>query len=157
MIEIKPIKLHQVAEVKRVILTVCHEIWQLPLEVIRCYDAMSDLDDLNSHYFNNKGIFLVLIDNGMIVGSGSIRRLSDDICELKRMWFLKDYRGKGLGWKMAQMLLDFAKKTGYKKVRLDTVDEFKQAQAIKLYKQLGFSLIERYNEGFATVFMEKVL
>jgi putative acetyltransferase len=53
--------------------------------------------------------------------------------------------------------LDFAKKSGYKKVRLDTVDEFKQAQAIKLYKQLGFSLIERYNEGFATVFMEKVL
>jgi putative acetyltransferase len=69
--------------------------------VLRCH---VDLDDLNSHYFNNKGIFLVLIDNGMIVGSGAIRRLSDDICELKRMWFLKDYRGKGLGWKMAQML-----------------------------------------------------
>lgn len=157
MIEIKPIQLHQVAEVKRVILIVCHEIWQLPLEVIRCYDAMSDLDDLQSHYFNNKGIFLVLIDNSMVVGSGAIRRLSDDICELKRMWLLKDYRGKGLGWQMAQRLLDFAKKTGYKKVRLDTVDELKQAQAIKLYKRLGFSLIERYNEGFSTIFMEKLL
>lgn len=157
MLEIKPIQLHQVAEVKGVILTVCHEIWQLPLEVIRCYDAMSDLDDLQSHYFNNKGIFLVLIDNGMIVGSGAIRCLSDDTCELKRMWFLKDYRGKGLGWQMAQMLLDFAKKTGYKKVRLDTVDQLKQAPALKLYKRLGFSLIERYNDGFSTVFMEKLL
>jgi putative acetyltransferase len=157
MIEIKPIQPHQIAEVKRVILTVCHEIWQLPLELIRCYDAMSDLDDLTANYFNNKGIFLVLIDNGMIVGSGAIRYLSDDICELKRMWFLKDYRGKGLGWKMAEVLLDFAKESGYKKVRLDTVDALKQAQALKLYKRLGFSVIERYNESFSTVFMEKVL
>jgi putative acetyltransferase len=157
MIEIKPIQPDQVAEVKRVILTVCHEIWQFPLEVIRCYDAMSGLDDLKSHYFNNNGTFLVLIDNGMIVGSGAIRRLCDHSCELKRIWFLKDYRGKGLGLEMAQMLLDFAKKTGYKKVRLDTVDELKQAQTLKLYKRLGFSLIEGYNDGFSTVFMEKML
>lgn len=157
MIEIKPIQPHQIVEVRRVILTVCHEIWQLPLELIRCYDSLSDLDDLAANYFNNKGIFLVLIDNGMIAGSGAIRYLNDDICELKRMWFLKDYRGKGLGWKMAEVLLDFAKESGYKKVRLDTVDALKQAQALKLYKRLGFSVIERYNESFSTVFMEKVL
>ena len=57
MIEIKTIRPHQVAEVKRVILTVCDEIWQLPLEVIRCYDAMSDLDDLKVHYFDNNRTF----------------------------------------------------------------------------------------------------
>ena len=97
------------------------------------------------------------MDEGIIVGSGAIRRLSDDICELKRMWFLKDYRGKGLGWQMAIMLLDFAKKTGYQTVRLDIADELKQSQALKLYKRLGFSAIERYNEGFFTNFFEKVL
>jgi putative acetyltransferase len=118
---------------------------------------MSNLDDLKSHYFNNNGIFLVFIDHGMIVVCGAIRRLSDDICELKRMWLLKDYRGKGLGWEMAQILLDFAKKNGYKKVRLNTVDKLKQAQALKLYKRLGFSLIERYNDSSSTVFMEKLL
>jgi putative acetyltransferase len=109
MIEIKPIQSHQVEEVKRVIIAVCNEIWQLPEEVIKHYDAMSDLDDVQSHYFDNKGTFLVLIDEERVVGSGAIRRLSDDICELKRMWFLKDYRGRGLGTKMAQRLLDFAK------------------------------------------------
>jgi putative acetyltransferase len=157
VIEIKPIQLHQVEEVKRVMVTVCQEIWQLSEEVIIRYDPMPDIDEVQSHYFGNNGTFLVLIDNGRVVGSGAIRRLSDDICELKRMWFLKPYRGRGLGTKMAQMLLDFAKNTGYKKVRLDTLDEQKQVPALNLYKRLGFYLIERYNDSFCTVFMEKML
>jgi putative acetyltransferase len=157
MIEIKPIELDQVEEVQQVIITVCHEIWQLPEEMIRRYDAMSDLDNLRSHYFDNNGTFLVLIDEGRAVGSGAIRRLNNDICELKRMWFLKAYRGQGLGTKMAQMLLDFARKKDYKKVRLDTADEQKQAQAIQLYQRLGFYFIKRYNDSSCTVFMEKIL
>ena len=157
MIEIKPIELDQVEEVQQVIVAVCHEIWQLSEEVIRRYDAMSDLDNLRSHYFDNNGTFLVLIDEGRVVGSGAIRRLNNDICEVKRMWFLKAYRGRGLGTKMAQMLLDFARKKGYKKVRLDTADEQKQAQAIQLYQRLGFYFIERYNDSSCTVFMERIL
>lgn len=157
MIEIKPIQSHQIEEVKRVIVAVACEIWQLPEEAIAHYDAMSDIDDMRSHYFDNNGTFLVLIDDGRVVGSGAIRRLNDDICELKRMWFLKDYRGRGLGMKMTHMLLDFARKTGYKKVRLDTTDKEKQAQALKLYKRIGFYFIERYNDGLCTVFMEKML
>jgi putative acetyltransferase len=105
MIEIKPIQLHQVEEVKQIIFAVCHEIWQVTEEEIRRYDAMSDIDDVQSHYFDNSGTFLVLIDDGRVVGSGAIRRLNNDICELKRMWLLKDYRGRGLGTKMTQMLL----------------------------------------------------
>jgi putative acetyltransferase len=157
MIEIKPIESHQVEEVKRIIVAVCHEIWQVSEEVVRRYDAMSDIDDVRSHYFDNNGTFLVLIYNGLIVGSGAIRRLNDDICKLKRMWFLKDYRGRSLGTKMAQVLLDFAKKTGYKKVRLDILDEQKQAQALKLYQRLGFYCIERYNNSPCGTFMEKIL
>lgn len=157
MIEIKAIELDQVEEVQQVIVAVCHEIWQLPEDMIRRYDAMSDLDNLRSHYFDNNGTFLVLLDEGRVVGSGAIRRLNNDICELKRMWFLKAYRGRGFGTKMAQMLLDFARKKGYKKVRLDTTDAQKQAQAIQLYQRLGFYFIERYNDSSCTIFMEKIL
>jgi len=157
MIEVKPIQLHQVEEVKRVIFAVCDEIWQVPEAVIRRYDVMSDIDGVQPHYFDNNGTFLVLIDDGRVVGSGAIRLLSTDICELKRMWFLKGYRGRGLGTQMAQRLLDFARTTGYKFVRLDITDAQKQAQAIKLYQRLGFYFIERYNDGPCTVFMEKVL
>src|SRR5919202_4404005 len=138
MIEIQPIQLQQSKEVKRLIFTVCDEIFQVSEETVRRYDTMSDIDEVRSHYFDNGGTFLVLVDEGRVVGSGAIRRLNNDICELKRMWLLKAYRGQGLGTKMAQMLLDFARKKGYKKVRLDTADEQKQAQAIQLYQRLGF-------------------
>ncbi len=157
MIEIKPIQLHQVEEVKRVIISVCSEIFQVSEDTILRYDVMSDVDDVRSHYLDNNGTFLVLVDQGRVVGCGAIRRLNDDICELKRMWFLKDYRGRGLGMKMAQMLLQFAREAGYKRVRLDTANEEKQAQALKLYQRLGFYYIERYNDSFCTVFMEKML
>jgi putative acetyltransferase len=161
MIQIKPIQPHQIEDVKQVILTVCQEIFEVPEEVILQHDDLSDVDQVRSHYFNNRGIFLVLLDNETVVGCGAIRHLSNDnngdICELKRMWFLKPYRGQGWGTKMSYILLDFAKQNGYTKVRLDTVDESKQAPAIKLYQRLGFYPVERYNDSACTVFLEKTL
>lgn len=140
-------------------MTVCLEIWQdiLTEEELRRYDSMFDIEHAHSHYFDNNGMFLVLMDNEQIVGTGAIRKLDDEICELKRMWFLKEYRGQGWGWRMAQMLFDFAKQVGYRKVRLDLANEERQPQAFKLYRRLGFYPIERYNNGPCNVFMEKLL
>ncbi|MFQ4168197.1 GNAT family N-acetyltransferase [Scytonema millei] len=159
MIEIKPIQTHQIEEAKQAIATTCLEIFtgMVSEEQLKQYDPMLDLDSVQSHYFDNNGIFLVLLDNNRVVGTGAIRQFNEEICELKRMWFFKEYRGRGLGKKMAQMLLDFAQKAGYKKVRLDTASQEKQFQAIEFYKRLGFYFIERYNESLCTVFMEKEL
>jgi putative acetyltransferase len=162
-VEIKPIQPDQAEEAKHVVVQVCREVWQLPAsqdEVLRQWNeigVLSDMDDIQLSYFRNGGTFLVLTDAGRVVGTGAIRRLSDDICELKRMWFLKEYRGRGLGTRIAQMLLTFAREAGYKKVRLDTGDEMKQPEALRLYKRLGFYAIERYNDGPCTIFMEKTL
>lgn len=153
MIEIKPIQLHQVEAVKGVIIAVCQEIFQSD-EILKQHDSFSDLDNVQAHYFDN-GIFLVLTDNDRVVGSGAVRRLDSDICELKRMYFLSEYRGQGLGLKMSQMLLDFARETGYKKARLDTRKEMKQA--LKLYKYLDFYSIDPYSDSLCNVFLEKIL
>ncbi|MBW4558302.1 MAG: GNAT family N-acetyltransferase [Trichormus sp. ATA11-4-KO1] len=143
----------------RFVIAVCLEIWQgvLTEEDLKQYDSMSDIENMRSHYFDNNGIFLVLLDKKQIVGTGAIRKLDNQICELKRMWFFKEYRGKGLGGKMVQMLFDFARKVGYQKVRLDLAHEEIQAQALKFYTKLGFYPIERYNDSPCQVFMEKLL
>lgn len=99
----------------------------------------------------------MLVDNEQVVGTGAIRKLDDEICKLKRMWFLKEYRGQGRGWKMAQMLFDFARQVGYRKVRLDLANEERQPQALKPYKRLGFYPIDRDNDGSCNIFMEKSL
>ncbi len=184
MIEIKPIQLHQSEEVKHLILAVCDEVFQVSEETIKRFDTMSDIDEVRSaltledslmlacgnakgerkrssaslsHYFDNGGTFLVLLDRGRVVGSGAIRRLDEEICELKRMWLIKEYRGRGLAKNLVHILLDFARNARSKKVRLDLFDAQRQAQAVEFYKRMGFYAIAPYNESFCTVFMEKII
>lgn len=159
MIELRPIQQRQIEQAKQIVTTVCLEVWSdiLTEEGLKRHDSMSDIEQVRSHYLDNGGVFLVLVDNEQVVGTGAIRKLDNQVCELKRMWFLKDYRGQGWGWKMAQRLLDFARQAGYRKVRLDLVNEERQLQALKLYKRLGFYSIERYNDSLCNVFMEKLL
>ena len=159
MVEIRPIRHHQIEQAKQIVTVVIYEIWQdlLRSEDVKRYGAMADIEHVQSHYFDNNGMFLVLVDNGQVVGTGAIRKLDDEICELKRMWFLKEYQGQGWGRKMVQMLFDFARQVGYRKVRLDLANEERQAQAIKFYRKLGFYPIERYNDSPCNIFMEKLL
>jgi putative acetyltransferase len=158
--EIKPLQLDQVKEVKRIIVNCAFELWQPKYtiqELERMLDTDKDLINVQASYFDNNGTFLVLLDGHKVVGAGAIKNFDDETCELKRMWFLKEYRGKGFGLRIATQLLEFAKSHGYKKVRLDIYHPEMQAQAIALYRKLGFYEIKNYNNSTAQLFMEKVL
>lgn len=157
MIQIQPLQPQQIAAVKWVIFTVCEEIWQAPAWQVQQYDAMQDIDCVEQHYFQNGGLFLVVMDGEWVIGSGAVQKLSPEICELKRMWLLHPYRGQGLGLQLVARLLDFARNHGYQKIRLDVFDPQRQARAIDFYQQLGFYEIDRYNNGPANTFMEKSL
>lgn len=134
---------------KTVIREVCFEFFgQAPGD-------FDDMDEISSHYAAPWGTFLVLLNGDAVVGTGAIRRIDDQTCELKRMWFLPLYRGRGYGTGMSEMLLEFARSAGYRRVRLDTSPELDAAN--KLYRRLGFQPVERYNDGPCTIFMEKQL
>jgi putative acetyltransferase len=149
MVEIRPLKVSEVEAAKQVITTVCFEFFgQAPVE-------FEDMDDIQSQYSDDAGTFLVLTDEDKIVGTGALRRLDNCTCELKRMWFLKECRGRGWGKEMAQLLLKYAKEKGYQRVRLDTSPNLEQAVA--LYEKLGFQRIESYHDGPCSIFMEKAL
>jgi putative acetyltransferase len=149
MIQIRPIREDEIEAATRVIEAVCLEFFgQAPAE-------FEDMENIHLHYSGDIGTFLVLTDGEEVVGTGAIRRLDENTCELKRMWFLKEYRGRGLGKQMAQMLLASARQKGYKRVRLDTSPKLEQA--VGLYSRLGFRFIERYNSGPCSLFMEKEL
>ncbi len=146
---IQPLDDSQIAAVKAVITEVCFEVFgHAPAK-------FEDMDEISSQYAAPSGVFLVLMDGERVVGTGAIRRLDEQTCELKRMWFLPAYRGKGYGNKMCELLFEFARGKGYGWVRLDTSPVLESAN--KLYRRLGFHPIERYNDGPGTVFMEKQL
>jgi putative acetyltransferase len=149
VLRIEALRRGQVEAAKAVIRAGCFEFFgAAPAD-------FGDMDNVAASYSAPCGIFLVLMDGEQVVGTGAIRRLDEEVCELKRMWFLPVYRGKGYGARMCGELLEFARSAGYRRVRLDT--DPRQAAAGRLYRRLGFREIERYNDGPCGVFMERDL
>lgn len=163
MIEILPIQSSQAVDARRVMAEVCNEIWEIKPtveELEAWFDATGEFKDINhlqATYFDNGGTFLVAVSDGRVVGTGAVKRLTDDVCELKRMWILKEYRAHGAGLQLAQQLLSFARKSGYRVMRLEVYDPPRQERAVAFYKHLGFSESAPYRESPAKLSMEKVL
>ncbi|MCB0630717.1 MAG: GNAT family N-acetyltransferase [Saprospiraceae bacterium] len=89
----------------------------------------------NSRYF-------VLETDGLVQGGGGIGPLEngeDDVCELRKMYFLPASRGQGWGRKMVQLCLDTARELGYKKCYLETVERMETANL--LYNKMGFKAL----------------
>jgi putative acetyltransferase len=163
MLEIRSLQSQQAQEAKEVVADVCLHTFEWPVsleELLTLWELsgeLVDIDEAQTYYFQDGGLFLVLVDAERVVGTGAIRRLSTEVCELKRMYLYADYQRQGLGRQLAELLLEFAGRTGYQKVRLDVYQEDKQSRALRFYETLGFYRIERYNDSPCSVFMEKRL
>jgi putative acetyltransferase len=162
MMEIRPIREHEVPEAKLVIFTVAYEIFKEAgtlEESIAKYSAqgkLSEMDDVQTNYFDNGGAFLVMVQDGRIIGTGAIRYLEEGVCELKRLWLLTGYHGRGFGLRMMQELFRIARENGYKIMRLET-DRIVQARAVEFYKRLGFYEIPRFGDDPDDMGMELIL
>jgi putative acetyltransferase len=162
MIEIRRIKPTEWLIAKQLIYRVAHTIFNDPRpleESIAFYESkheLLDMDDIQKSYFEKGGIFLVTTENNQIICTGAIRQLEGDICELKRLWLLTEYHGQGLGYRMLQACLAFAREKGYKRIRLET-ERIAQNRALELYKRLGFYEIQSYTDRGDEVAMEMML
>lgn len=162
MILIRRIETHEIPLAKELIYRVAHRVFldKRPLEEsIAFYESkgeLHDMDHVEQTYFEDNGTFLVMTDGNQIIGTGAIRRIDDTTCELKRVWLLFDYHGRGFGYRMLQELFIVAREKGYRRVRLET-DRQAQSRAYNLYTRLGFYEIPRYSENEDDVAMEMVL
>lgn len=77
--------------------------------------------------------------DGKVVGGGGIAPLDGaepGVCELRKMYFLPEARGTGLGERLIRHALAFAREAGYHTCYLETLTGMAAAQ--KLYARLGF-------------------
>lgn len=81
---------------------------------------------------------MVLADDEQIIGTGGFNRLDADTAELKRIFLMQEYRGRGLGRRLVEILLAFARTNGYRRVRLMVATPDLQPEAVGLYSRLGF-------------------
>lgn len=157
MIEIREIRQDEALAARQVMFRVCNELWGDSEEQTLQYDPLLDYKALPESYRENGGIFLVVVHDGEVVGSGGIRLYKDKIAELKRMWLLSRYRGRGLGKAMMERLVDFAQEAGYERIWLELGTPEIQPEALGLYRLFGFHPIPVYAHPVCELAMEKVL
>ncbi len=114
------------------------------LGVSLCFQNFDqEVANLPGDYAPPSGRLLLARVGDEVAGCIALRRLDDSICEMKRLYIRPGSRGKGLGGKMVDAILNEAKMIGYSKMRLDTMPG-KMDEAIKLYRSIGFKEIPAY-------------
>ncbi|MGH9957754.1 MAG: GNAT family N-acetyltransferase [Pyrinomonadaceae bacterium] len=118
-----------------------------------------ELARLPGDYVPPRGrLLLALSDDAQISGCVALRSIGKEKCEMKRLYVRPDFRGKGLGRKLAQAIIKEAREIGYERMLLDTLPGRMDA-AIAMYRSFGFREIPPYydNPGSGALFMELTL
>lgn len=125
------------------------------LEIDLAYQGFEDeLAVLPGKYAPPEGeILLARGSTGEPLGCIALRPLSEQVCEMKRLYVDPASRGIGVGKALVEAIIDVSRKAGYREMRLDTLDTMDAA--IGLYRSFGFVFTSAYYDTPVanTVFM----
>ena len=114
-----------------------------------------EVAELPGEYVPPTGRLYLATEDDNVAGCIALRKLADDVCEMKRLYVRPEFRAKRLGRTLVDRIIEDARSIGYKRMRLDTLPG-KMDQAIAMYRSLGFREIPAYyNNPYETaLFME---
>ncbi|MBK9336862.1 MAG: GNAT family N-acetyltransferase [Lewinellaceae bacterium] len=99
-----------------------------------------EVDAMFEAYDQPRAVFLVLVnDEGRLVGCGGMAPLQGgdaDTCELKKMYFLPEARGQGMGRQLVETLENAARRHGFRIMYIETIAAMQEAN--RLYRRLQF-------------------
>jgi len=113
-----------------------------------------ELATLPGEYAPPSGCILLAKEGAEAVGCVALRRISEDACEMKRLYVKPAFREKSIGRKLAESVIGEARARGYRIMKLDTLPSMREA--LRLYESLGFRKTTpyRYNPVKGAVFMQ---
>ena len=105
-----------------------------------CFQGFAqELATLPGAYAPPRGRLLLAGPAGDAFGCVALRPLDDDassVAEVKRLYVQPRARGEHWGRKLASLVIDEARRIGYRELKLDTLQRMTQAR--HLYESLGF-------------------
>lgn len=113
-----------------------------------CFQSFDkELLELPGRYAPPQGRLILCRVDGAAAGCIAVKPLRGvGLCEMKRLFVRPEFRGKGIGLKLATRLIEDAKQIGYRAMRLDTIVGRMDA-AIAMYRSLGFNEILPYYDN----------
>jgi putative acetyltransferase len=97
----------------------------------------SDLQDIEGMYLRRGGMFeIVEAADGTLLGTVGLYPVNEQTCELRKMYFAHEARGKGLGRYVLERAVESARRLGFRRVTLETASVLEKA--IRLYTRFGF-------------------
>jgi putative acetyltransferase len=99
----------------------------------------AEVDGMSAAYGRPRAAYFVVTDGARVIGGGGVAPLDAgdaDTCELRKMYFLAEARGRGAGQALLERCLAAARGFGYKRVYLETLARMDAAR--RLYQKLGF-------------------
>lgn len=116
-----------------------------------------ELIELKTMYGAPQGGIILCKAGHEFVACAGIRKIENNIAELKRMFVKPGYQKHGIGKALLEKAVELAKKLKYTFIRLDTLNYM--TAAISLYKQYGFYEIPAYyhNPNETAVYFEMKL
>ena len=137
---IRPIRSEDDAAIAAIIRTVMPEFG-----ATGCGFAINDpeVDWMSRAYAQPRCAYFVVEQDGVVVGGAGIAPLEGGdgaTCELRKMYFLPQARGRGAGAAAMQRCLQAARDAGFRRCYLETLGGMDAA--MKLYERSGFAPIE---------------
>jgi putative acetyltransferase len=122
----------------------CGRVQSLVFGILREYGLAPDFEgtdrdisDIEAHYTARGGIFELLEDaQGNLLGTIGLYPLTAETIELRKMYFDKKLRGRGIGKQTLARMIETARRLGFKKIYLETASVLREAVA--LYEKFGF-------------------
>jgi len=103
-----------------------------------------EIQDMYTAYTGHRAAFYVVERDGEVLGCGGFAPLAggdEDTCELRKMYFLSELRGTGVGAKLLELCLFEATRTGFKRCYLETMEGMEQAR--RLYRKYDFRYLDK--------------
>lgn len=100
----------------------------------------AEFRSLPGRYEAPDGCVLLAIRDDDIIGCIAMRRVSPEICEMKRLYVRPQARGGKVGRNLVEALIATARAAGYREIRLDVQEKFVTAR--QLYADFGFVAAE---------------